>query len=252
MKIQYTSDLHLEFESNRLWLQYHPIQPKGDILILAGDTTHFREDYFQDPFFDQISNDFREVYMIPGNHEYYGGWDTSQAYPFMQKQIRDNVNMVNNVIIETEEADLIFTTLWTKIRNNQFYIMNGIADFRYINYRDEKLTIQTYNKLFDESYKFLKRSLTGQKAKKTVVVTHHLPSTLCNAEEFQGSLLNEAFCVDLTDFIKKSKPDFWVYGHSHRNKEPFKIGETLMLTNQMGYVDHGEDKDFMRDAVFEV
>ncbi len=252
MKIQYASDLHLEFKSNQLLLQYRPLKVIGDILILAGDTTHIRDDYFQNPFFDQISRDYKQVYMIPGNHEYYGGWDTSQAYPTLHKKIRDNVNMVNNTVVETDEVDFVFTTLWTKIVKHQFHIVNGLADFQYINYRDEKLTVQNYNVLFGQSFQFLKQALKSLRSKKTVVITHHLPSFLCNAEEFQGSLLNEAFCIDLTDFIKKSKPDFWIYGHSHRNKEPFRIGETLMLTNQMGYVDHYEDKDFKRNAFFEV
>ncbi len=72
--------------------------------------------------------------------------------------------------------------------------------------------------------------------RKKVVITHHLPSPLCNAEEHNNSKINEAFCVDLTDFIEQSKVDYWVYGHNHRNKPAFKIGQTTMLTNQLGYV----------------
>lgn len=37
MKLQFASDLHLEFADNWRYLRAHPLQVNGDILILAGD-----------------------------------------------------------------------------------------------------------------------------------------------------------------------------------------------------------------------
>ena len=48
-----------------------------------------------------------------------------------------------------------------------------------------------------------------------------------------------AFTVELGDYIANSGIDYWIYGHSHRNIKA-QIGDTLILSNQLGYVSHGE------------
>ena len=40
MKIQFVSDLHLEFPENRAYLAEHPLEVTGDILLVAGDTAY--------------------------------------------------------------------------------------------------------------------------------------------------------------------------------------------------------------------
>lgn len=71
---------------------------------------------------------------------------------------------------------------------------------------------------------------------KKLVVTHHLPSSECNIEQFKGSVLNPAFCVEKTWFVAAWDVAAWIYGHSHRNIPDFEINGTRMLTNQLGYV----------------
>ena len=85
--------------------------------------------------------------------------------------------------------------------------------------------------------------MNESKAKTKIIVTHHVPSDLLNAEEFKDSDINEAFTVDLTDYIKTCGAKFWIFGHSHRNIDK-KIGETYCLSNQLGYLMSGENKTF--------
>ncbi len=53
MKIQYASDLHLEFGANSVYLRNNPLILAGDILILAGDIGYLGDyTYIKHPFWD--------------------------------------------------------------------------------------------------------------------------------------------------------------------------------------------------------
>jgi hypothetical protein len=65
-------------------------------------------------------------------------------------------------------------------------------------------------------------------------------------------LLNEAFAVELHDHIESSNITCWVYGHHHNNTPEFTIGNTKLITNQLGYVQRNEHQLFETDKVIEV
>ena len=72
LKIQYASDLHLEYPKNRDFLAQNPIQPAGDILILAGDIVTNTGRHKIQHLYDQWQQQFKYIISIPGNHEFYG------------------------------------------------------------------------------------------------------------------------------------------------------------------------------------
>lgn len=84
-------------------------------------------------------------------------------------------------------------------------------------------------------------------------LSHHVPTQLCTAAEFQNSTINGAFTVELATFISNNRIDYWIYGHSHRNIKA-QIGDTIILSNQLGYISHNEHlvNGFNPSAMIEV
>ena len=80
MNIQYCSDLHREFPDNRRWLAANPLIPSAEILVIAGDCFYLNDDYGSYDFIRWAADSFKAVYILPGNHEYYGGYDVATAF----------------------------------------------------------------------------------------------------------------------------------------------------------------------------
>jgi predicted phosphodiesterase len=253
MKIQYCSDLHLEFKQNSTFLEKFPLVPSADILVLAGDITYLRKDFYEHQFLDYLSENWEKVFWVPGNHEFYCGIDIN-SYDFSKPiKIRENIFLVDNYSVIIEDIHFIFTSLWSKIeKENAQLIENNVSDFHLIMIDGEKLSAKSFNQLHKKSLNFIKAEIKKNKNLKKIIVTHHLPSEQCNHPEFARSRINSAFCVDLTSFIKKSNVDVWIYGHSHRNMPEISIGKTRLVTNQLGYISHNEHKSFVIDKVIEI
>lgn len=254
MKLQYASDLHLEFPENKNFLKANPILPQCEILILAGDITPFAVLNNQSDFLDYLSDNFKTTYWLPGNHEYYNS-DINERTGQLNEKIRENIILVNNISVELNnaEANLIFSTLWSHITPEYKYVItDSYSDFRIIRNGDRLLDIETYNLLHKECVSFLKTKLSEQRKGRTAVVTHHLP-TFCNyPEEYKADPFNEAFATELSDLILDYEPYYWIFGHHHRNNGDFMLGNTKIVTNQLGYLVYNENKAFSRSKCIEI
>ena len=252
MKLQYCSDLHLEFPENKALLKAKPLIPVGDILLLAGDIVPFAVMEKHNDFFDYVSDNFEFTYWIPGNHEYYYSDATQRSGAFIEN-IRSNVFLLNNQAIFHQNFRFLFSTLWSKIRPAyQFQIERSMSDFHVIKYHGYRFSVDHFNQLHTDCMNFIQPQLEQPFAGTTIVVTHHMPTFMNYPPKFKGDILNEAFAVELHDYIEQTQPHYWIYGHVHANAMDFKIGNTQLLSNQLGYVRHGENTHFLNDVVFEV
>lgn len=251
MKIQYCSDLHLEFPDNKDYILNNPIEPIADILILAGDIVPFKIiDNHQD-FFNYLSRNFKTTYWIPGNHEYY--YYNVDSSKFLDTKIRENIFLVNNCVKEVSGINLIFSTLWSNIsESKRWLIQQSLSDFKVIKYIDRIFNVDDYNLLHKESVEFIQKALALKSDKKAIVVTHHAPTFVNYPEKYINSKINEAFATNLTELIEYNDIDYWIYGHHHSNVNDFQIGNTKLITNQLGYVKYNENIGFNSKAYIKV
>ncbi len=241
MKIQYMSDLHLEFGENTQYIKDNEFPVTGEVLVIAGDTAYLKNATMPNPkFWKNVSKNYRQVLLIPGNHEFYGYGDVLAYGDSWQRMIHKNVGYYQNKVVRVDDTDFILSTLWSHIRSqDEFFVARGMNDFRQIKYGGRRFTTDDFNAEHDKCLTFIKQSVELSDAKNIVVVTHHLPSNTVVAPQHKGDSLTSAFATELGDYIADSRIDAWIFGHSHTNIEG-QIGNTKLLCNQMGYVAYGE------------
>jgi predicted phosphohydrolase len=156
------------------------------------------------------------------------------------ENVRDNVFLVNDCAVTIENTRLILSALWTKVKPiHQIAIERSMNDFHLIRNNGNRLTCEDLNQEHEASLAFIKKELAiDQPGISKIVVTHHYPP------QYLSDILNEALAVNLTGLISKNGPDYWIFGHHHQNIPDFKIGNTHILTNQMGYVRNSENELF--------
>ncbi len=246
------SDLHMEFPANKEFLKKHPLWSVGDIMVLAGDIVPFVVMDKHKDFFSYVSDHFETTYWLPGNHEYYR-FDIAEKSGTLNEKIRSNVFLINNASVVHGNTSLIFSTLWSKISSGyQWQIERSLNDFHVIKYKGYRFSAERYNQLHEESLSFIKQALNECKEENTVVFTHHVPTFLNYPEQYKSDVLNEAFTVELFDLIESSDIAYWVYGHHHSYTPEFTIGKTVVLTNQLGYVQQNEHVQFETDKCIEL
>ncbi len=257
MKIQIVSDLHLEFPANRLWLELNPITPSADILLIAGDSISINNLEPATPFIKKLERDFPLIISTLGNHEFYGS-NIEIAYPRMHRLISPNHHCLNNQVYVHGNLRFIVTILWSKVSEACRHIVeSGLNDYHHISVHqpgkgNRLYRVEDSNALFDKSLKFIKDELAKPFSGKTILLTHHLPSYKCIPEVFKESPLCSGFASNLDELILDNPQiTHWVYGHAHDFHE-VKIGDTLLIRNPLGYVDHGDHQDFRRDFCVEL
>lgn len=236
MLIRYFSDLHLEFYNKKGIQELLLTIPLGldEVCICAGDMGNpFSQGY--DIFFNFLQGNFKRVFVIAGNHEYYGS-EIPLTNEFLVNYFKkfSNVRFLKNEFEIYEGFCFIGTTLWSQIDDP----LNKINDM----YKIPNFTVLEYNRLHKECLEFLGRALLQENC---IVISHHLPSFLLINEKYLNSPSNQWFASNLDSFIEHNKERIkcWFYGHTHAGSIQ-QISGIPFLCNPIGYPGENLLRDF--------
>lgn len=261
VKIQYISDVHLEFFYNVHKVSKHII-PLGDIMVLAGDIGYpFSGLYFQ--LIEYLSKCFKHVIIVAGNHEYYNkevkkyristfetSYKTVKKYTVEDIDIKisqiasifENVHFLNKsvkyITIDDQIIKFVGTTLWTK----RTYIDSlQINDYHKIFTEHGNLTHENVLDFFEVERQFIVDEI--QEDIPTVVITHHAPFIEPGRATTSGT--------ELRDIITKNVK-LWIFGHTHKYcNQIAPNGVTRLVNNPMGYPsERSKDRVLISGASF--
>ena len=259
VKIQIVSDTHLEFRGENF---QKIIKPSAPILFLLGDICACGTDSdfeIYKKFITFLSPQFRYIFHIPGNHEYYtvgnkniSVKDTVQGVDAKLRKFTkqfNNVYFLNNdtVRLEMDGKKYVFigTILWTMVSpDNKKFIASRMNDYSHIYFNNQKntensekwLPVRKFNindmcALHDKSVKYVKRMMKTISSDETgVLLTHHKP-VLDNPKD----TLHQAYESDLAGVIIKSPFKLAAHGHTHVRYDKI-INEVRVVSNPKGYI----------------
>jgi len=240
MKLQYFSDLHLEFVLC-LPTFIRQIKPVSDILILSGDICPVRHPNFL-KFFSWCSSNWSKIFYVAGNHEYYG---TAISDNHMRATLNtfSNVTFLNNSVETYRNYMFVGTTLWSHIYDSKCI---KISDFKYIPH----MTVQLYESLHQDSVLFLEQTIKHNQDKKLIIITHHMPSfSLIDSKYLHFGTSNQYFASSLDRLIQKPI-HAWFYGHTHTPSAIMK-DNILVSCNPIGYPEENKTHDFTKTITLE-
>ena len=185
-------------------MQIIPFEVTGDVLVLSGDVSNLCDETPTYPkFWEWTSANYREVLIVPGNHEYFHDYDLLKHGDSWSREIQSNVHYYQNRVVRIDNVDFILSTLWSRIDpESESIIHRGMPDFRQILYNGRRFTPADFNAEHEKCLDFIKRSIAESTAEHIVVVTHHLPTMAVIAPEHKSSLLNSAFATELGTLLQ--------------------------------------------------
>lgn len=236
MKIKIYSDIHLEFKG-----EMHP--GKGDVLILAGDictakhyATNGELGAKYKKFFATCAKNFRKVFYVVGNHEYYGS-NFQSVINKLRLLLPRKIDLLEKNAVNYNGVWFLGTTMWTDFDgNNAITMMNAgydMNDYHTIAWdRSRKLQPKDILQEHNASRNWLMNEVKGKE--NVIVITHHAP-TYYSTRAYGPSKMNGAYASKLDDFILNNPQiKYWVHGHTHSSAE-YDVGTCKVICNPCGY-----------------
>lgn len=262
-KIQYASDLHLEFFSSSSPDFSSIVKPVAPYLVLAGDIGQPGHSVFHQ-FLNYVAANWRAVILIAGNHEFYttqpvskwnAYWNTEPPrtmYETLEHLKAACIPYKNLYFLHADspvaffpDDNLVFfgLTLWSWIPDDLLHVaavsMNDYSCIPVLATTTKErrpLDPRTSREIHRHERAVLEALISewSSRGAEMVVVTHHMPSFALIAPQYVGSPLNTCFASDCEPLLHSGTVRAWIYGHSHAARSQ-RIGATICAINARGY-----------------
>lgn len=269
VKFQYISDLHLEHYKNINSINFEKIDDCEN-LILLGDIGYAYSDIYHE-FINYCSDNWLNVFVIFGNHEYYCIQKPIKTMEDINKEVlkfRKNVYFLNNDYILINKHDntvkklldredhsndyikIIGSTMWSNITNSA---ASNINDYRFIyTTSTTNLTSDDTRNFFKLSKEYLLQELQIDNLN-TIVLTHHGINSLTNGP-YMGNFLASGYATDIPELSQFPNLIACINGHTHVSIDTVIPNTNIkLLANCYGY--KGENHrvvKYNKDAFLEV
>ena len=226
MRINYFSDIHLEFGA------LEPPENDSDIIIAAGDIGIYKQGV------DWLKSFNKPVIYVAGNHEFY-----NQEYNDTLKMLRmecagSRIHFLENNKFIHQGVRFLGCTLWADLfiegEETADALGKSLNDFRKIRFNETPFDVVNFSKLHFRSKKWLHAELDRPFEGKTVIVTHHAPSQW-SWNDSPHALKKLAYCNDLKSLLHEYEVTAWFHGHVHSPGD-YRIAGARILCNPRGYI----------------
>ncbi len=247
-KIQYVSDIHLEFHDKYNEGQITPsmfLKPSAPYLALCGDIG-IPELRAYETFLAWCSQEYEKVFIVAGNHEYYTyRCPIKNDMPTKQKRIREIVSQYPNIYFldcnsyyeENYNLRILGCTLWSDVSlADERQIIKYMNDYRNIFIEGiNSLLPRKMTEFHVEQKSWLHQEIekAAEKNENLLILTHYLPSFKLIAAKYEDNPLNMCFATDCEDLMKAPVKG-WICGHSHTGVTKEIRGVQLCM-NPYGY-----------------
>ncbi len=247
MKLHILNDLHIEFED------FEPPTTNADVVVLAGDIGVGMEGlrWVEARFPD------KPVIYVPGNHEFYH--HDIVLIDKLKAEAPDNIHVLNDDQVVIDGVRFLGSILWTDFalfgEADKFFAMQQarqqMTDFSIIQNHGQRFTPEDAIRLHTASRDWLAAMLAEPFAGKTVVVTHHAPSSQSVHPRYARDLLTPAFASSLENLMDGDRAALWIHGHMHESFD-YEIYGTRVVCNPRGYAPMALNPDFKVEWTMEI
>jgi len=269
MRVQYCSDLHLEFrtDDHTMFLK-NPKRDIADVLVLAGDICTMADEVEYNKFvrcIDHYCKRYKYIIHVPGNHEYYmpnEKYNRQSCMDMIDKKMKllrktyPNYFYLNcdtiNISIEGKTYRFIGATLWTRLKKEDYeYIESHMNDYTSICFfkdnQSRKYNVIEMQRLHTKHLGFFKRAITQTANDRVpcIVITHHKPIVESDDHVHR---LDKGYACDITN-IMNAYVKLVIYGHTHKHNDVIH-NNIRYVSNPKGYP--GERTKFIADIGIDI